>query len=59
MNIQKDSLPPVKKNTVPKLYRSPKLVEYGDLHEVTRAVGNDPTAMNDGGTGKGSPMKSF
>jgi hypothetical protein len=32
-----------------KPYRKPTLRVYGDIKEVTKSTGNDPTAMSDGG----------
>ena len=34
-----------------KTYTSPKLVQYGDIREITKATGG-VTGMNDGGSGK-------
>lgn len=51
MKTKKDSLPLVKKNTVPKLYRSPQLIGYGNIQQLTKMVGN--MGASDNGT---SPM---
>ncbi len=46
MNASINSLPPGEDKTV-KTYRSPQLIEYGSIQQLTNAVGN--TGMMDGG----------
>lgn len=50
MNTTTDTSQPDKKNTIPKPYSSPQLVEYGNIQQLTNAVG-DMGAMADGGMG--------
>lgn len=48
MNTSTDTSQPDNKNTIPKAYCSPQLIEYGNIQQLTNAVGN--MGMNDGGS---------
>ena len=43
----------MKSESSKKLYKTPELVVYGDLREVTQTVG-DKSKVEDGGSGKNS-----
>ncbi len=47
MNTETNSLMP-KENETSKIYSSPQLIEYGNIQQLTNAVGN--TGMMDGGS---------
>ncbi|HQR36023.1 MAG TPA: hypothetical protein PLK30_25090 [Blastocatellia bacterium] len=49
MDKPKDTLQSDNKDIVIKAYISPKLIEYGGLHELTQSVGK--TGNADGGVG--------
>ncbi len=55
MNSENDSLP-VEKKDEPKAYRTPQLVEYGNIQQLTQAVG--PKGNPDGGGNPKAPTMS-
>lgn len=55
MNTQNDSLP-VEKNDEAKAYHSPQLIEYGNIQQLTQAVG--PKGNPDGGGNPNAPTMS-